>query len=619
MIVANGQVNISLSVSPARINKDEYATLKILIENSNDVQQVSPPPFKNLIVLSGPNQENGMSAVGGHVSSFIAISFIVKPRTAGKINIDPATIKIAGKFYKTNATSLLVNNAVSANGSGSNTGGSAFALVDPLTPARPPSEFNDYIFHKGDNVADKVNKNMMLKLEVDKTSCYVGEPIIATYKLYTRLKSESKLTENPSFNGFSVIDLTGPNISDYSREKLNGREYNVYIIRKAQLYPLQQGSIELESAEMENNIQFIKDEYLNKRSRDVIGLLDDFTQATVPEEGIILQTVSLKSKPVNIEVKALPEANKPASFTGAVGKFSLEAALQKTDFPANEPGKLLLKISGVGNLQLLTAPSLSWPDRIDPFDPKVTEDLNKNVVPISGSKTFEYSFSADAPGEYTLPAINFSYFDPVDGAYKTISTKPFPFTVTKATGPPVIENTPISNKETVTGINRIFTNRWWIIVFIGIVVLAGLLIWVKKDKAIVTEPNSPVVKDDREAKLESIVETSAINQQNPLLKTEECLYQDNCTGFYALLNTELKDFLAKKFAVHSFEINTRSIATIMDRQNMSNDTVLQLQKLLEEIEWQLYTPFERNEQMNAMYQQAQDIIQLINSYSFRHL
>ena len=128
------------------------------------------------------------------------------------------------------------------------------------------------------------------------------------------------------------------------------------------------------------------------------------------------------------EVKALPETNKPVSFTGAVGKFSLEAGLQKTNFPANEPGKLILKISGSGNLQLLTAPTLTWPSGIDPFEPKVTEDLNKIAVPVTGTKVFEYSFSANAPGEYSLPAINFSYFDPVSASYKTIGTKPFSFT-----------------------------------------------------------------------------------------------------------------------------------------------------------------------------------------------
>ena len=620
MICANGQGNVYMTIEPSQVNKDEYATLKIIIENAHDIQHVTPPSLKKFIVLSGPNQENGMRSVNGNMTTnYVALVFTVKPKVYGKINIDAATVKIGGRFYKTNTASLVVNNAVSSYSSGSSLPGSLFQNLDPLAAARSSSPFNDYIFHKNDNIADKVNKNMQLRLEVDKTSCYVGEPIVAVYKLYTRLKSESQLTENPSFNGFSVIDLTGQDISGYTRERLNGREYNVYTIRKAQLYPLQSGSIDLEPAELENNIQFIKDEYLANRSNDLSDLFDDFSLATVPAEWIIHQTVNLKSKPVTIEVKALPETNKPASFTGAVGKFLLEAGLQKTNFPANEPGKLLLKISGSGNLQLLTAPVLTWPGGIDPFEPKVIEALNKTVVPVSGSKIFEYNFSANAPGEYSLPAIDFSYFDPVSASYKTITTKPFAFTVTKATGQMLMENIPGSNKEPVTGINKIFNNRWWIIVFIGILVLAGLLIWVKKDKAASKINKEPVVKDEEELKLDRIIETAAINQRNPLEKTTECLYRANCTGFYSLLNTELKSFLANKFSVAAIDINTRGIAAVMDRKNISNDTVLQLQELLKQIEWQVYTPFERNEKMNAMYQEAQDIIQLINTYDIRHL
>ena len=618
-ICTSGQISTSLSVSPAEVSKDEYATLRISIENATDIRQLTPPSLKKFIVLSGPSQESGMTSVNGHVTKFVAVIYILKPKAPGKINIDAATVQIGNQLYKTNTASLVVNNTVSSAGAGSSAQGGLFPRIDPLIPDRPVSAFNDYIFHKGDNIAEKVSKNMILRLEVDKKSCYVGEPVIATYKLYTRLKSESKLTENPSFNGFSVVDLTSQDISGYTREKLNGREYNVYTIRKAQLYPLQPGNIELESAELENNIQFIKDEYLNRRANDVTDLFDDFTQATVPAEGTINQTVNLRSLPVTIEVKALPETNKPLSFTGAVGKFALEAGLQKASFPANEPGKLFLRISGSGNLQLLTAPALSWPAGIEPFDPKVSESINKTIVPITGSKTFEYSFSANTPGDYVLPAISFSYFDPASASYKTISSKPFPFTVTKATGPPLLENISMVNKNQVTGINRIFNNRWWIIVFIALVMLIGLLIWIKKDRSAGQENKNTVVKNEDELKLDSIIQTAAINQQNPLVKTEACLYQDNCNDFYSLLNTELKYFLANKFAVDPIDINTRSIAAIMDKKNISNDTVLQLQQLLKEVEWQLYTPFERNEKMNGMYQEAQDIIQMINTYDLRNL
>ncbi len=620
MLYTNAQVNISQEISPAQINKDQYATLKIIVQNSNAIQHITPPSFKNFVVLSGPNQETGMSSVNGNVTRYVALSFILKPRQTGNISIEAATINIAGKLYKTNSTKLLVKNTVSANSPANSMAANPFSNFDPFAEERSSTDFTDYVLRKGENVTEKANKNMQLRLETDKTSCFVGEPIVATYKLFTRLKSESKLTQNPSFNGFSVIDLTRPDISGYTRQKLNGREYNVYIIRKAQLYPLQPGNIELEEAELENNIQFIKDDYANQRNNNGYGLFEDFADATVPPEGMINQTVNLKSKPVTILVKPLPETNKPTSFAGAVGEFSIEAQLQKENFPANESGKLVVKISGNGNLQLLTAPVLEWPAGIEPYDPKTSEELDKLSVPVRGNKTFEYNFSVNAPGNYIIPAVQFSYFDPNTATYKTAIAKDIPFTVTKATGPVTLASLPSNNKETVSGINKIFNNRWWIIEFIAVVMMIGLIIWLRKDKRSVTSTNIvAAINEEEVSKLNTIIEVSAINQQNPLEKTEECLYRDNCTGFYSLLNTELKNYLANKLSVDPAEINTKNIAAIMDKRNISNDTALQLQQLLQEIEWQLYTPFERNEKMTEFYHNAHDIIQQVNTHDIRHL
>ncbi len=615
---AVAQVNAILDVSPQKIGKDEYATLKIIVENADNIQQINPPSLENFIVMSGPNQESGVSSVNGQVSRYAAVSFVIKPKKTGKFTINAAQVKVAGKIYKTNAGSITVDNSSTSTGSANSMQGNPFGTFDPFADNRSRSEFNDYIFKKNENVADKVNRNMILQLEVDKTSCYVGEPIIANYKIYTRLKSESKLVENPSFNGFSVIDLTQPNVNNYSREKLNGREYNVYVIRKAQLYPLQAGQIELESAELENDIQFIKEEYANKR-KDASDLFDALDASVIPPDGIINQKVNLRSKPVIINVKELPEKNKPASFAGAVGRFQMEATLQKTDFPANEPGKLIIKISGSGNLQLVTAPVLSWPAGVDAFDPKFSEDINKTDIPVSGTKTFEYSFSVDKKGSYTVPPVEFSYFDPVSAAYKIIQSKELKFNVTEATAPiqsPVVQT---ANTQSVTGINRIFHHRWWIIALLAFAAITGIIVWLLNEKRNIDKQKiNTSLQEEESAKLHEIAEAAVVNQRNPLEKTETCLYQNDCNNFYALLNSELKEFLAHKFSVAPMDITTGNIASLMDKKNISNDTALQLQKLLEQVEWRLYTPFERNDEMHTLYQQAQDIIQLINTY-IRHL
>ena len=614
MPFVNAQVNFSAAISPAQINKDEYATLRLVVENAGDIKQIIPPALNGFVIISGPNQESGMSSVNGKVDQYIALSYVLQPRKAGTINIGSATAVIGGKAYKSNALSIVVQNKTSGNSPSPNQPANPFAGMDPFAEDRSSAEFEDYILHKGEDVSAKVAHNMQLRLQTDKTSCFVGEPVVASYKLYTRLKSESKLTKNPSFNGFSVIDLQQPDVSSYARESLNGREYNVYTIRKAQLYPLQAGPIELETATLDNKIDFVKEGTAGLVNMN--GMLDGFG---MNPDDIISQTVSLSSKPLTINVKPLPEAGKPASFKGAVGNFKVEWMLAKNNFSIDETGSLGVKISGAGNLQLLTAPDINWPAGIDAFEPKLTDNLVNKTVPVSGNKVFTFSFNAAKEGSYVLPALSFSFFDPRSASYKTVKTDSINFNVMKGTGIPVsAAGVQVAKKEKESWLNNFFSYRWRIIILMTLLILVGLIFWFTKDKKRV-EKKPVAAADIEDEKMETVIAASALNQQNPLQKTEACLYREDCREFYEQLNKEMKAYLAQKFSIDASEINAKKITQVMDRLNMDNNIVLQLQQLMQEIEWQVYTPFVGTEKRTEMYSRSHALIQLINTYSAPNL
>lgn len=613
-LYAEGQVRFSASLNPSEISRDEYTTIRFVLENADNIQNITPPSFDDFILISGPLQESGMANINGAVTNYLAISFVFKTKSPGKFRIPAAVAKIAGKNYKSNPVLLVVKNARSANPNNINLPPAVQNLSE-----QPLNSYNDYIFKNSDNVAEKVNKNMHLRLEVNKTSCYVGEPVIATYKLYTRLKSESRLTQNPSFNGFSVVDLQAADITATSVEKLNGRDYNVYTIRKAQLYPLQDGRIDLESAELENKIQFIRESYAKNNTIAFSDIFDDFANATVSPEAVIDQTAILKSKPVTIVVKPLPEAGKPFIFKGAVGDFAIESGLEKNSFAVDKSGKLVVMISGSGNLQLVTPPVVSWPAGIEAFDPKTSDILSMTSVPVSGKKVFEYPFSVDKAGEYILPAIHFSYFDPVKHAYKAISTGKISFTVTNETAAPIIQSgvaTPVMESAFY---NKIY-HRKWLVLIIALLILSGLVIYLKREnKRQVKEKENMLSVADASISMNAILEISSINQQNPLVASEKCLYDPECVEFYSLLMGEIKNFFSGKFSIPPEEVNKKRLAEKMDKLNISNETVLTLQQLLQDIEWQLYTPFERNEKMEVLYRRSHELLQLINTYDTRAL
>ena len=610
-VIAVGQIKFSATLNPSVISRNEVTTIRFVLENAGEIQGITPPSFKNFVLISGPVQESGMTNINGTVTNYLAISFVFKTKKPGKFIIPGAVAIVAGKNYKSNPVNLTVKNELSAN---PNSGLSQSPYLGIYPEARPANTFKDYIFKTGEDVATKVEKNMQLRLEVNKKTCYVGEPVIAAYKLYTRLKSESKLTKNPSFNGFSVIDLQAPDVTESAIEKLNGRDYNVYTIRKAQLYPLQDGNIELEIAEVENNVQFIREAYANKNVGQFADIFEDFANASVPPEAVIDQTVFLKNKPVNIIVRPLPAAGKPAGFKGAVGDFKIESGLEHNQFSVGKTGKLIVMLSGSGNLQLVNPPQINWPVGYEIFDVKTSDILSLTSVPVSGKKIFEYPFTIDSPGRYIFPAISFDYFDPVAHRYKTLQTNPIDFSVSREVIAKVLESMPDTTSYKNAAFKKIFYERTWLVVIIALIFLAGLFFYLRYERR--RQKKNEDLARSRQS-MEAIVESSSNNQSNPLAESEKCLGDDDCARFYGVLLGEIKQFLSSKFNISSEDFNNKKIAEKMDARNISNETVLSLQQLLHELEWQLYTPYERNEKMIDLYTRSHEILQMINTYDAR--
>lgn len=608
------QVRFTASISPAQIGKDEYAQLKLVVENAKDVQDIQPPLLKNFTIVSGPNQESGMSSVNGNVKKYIALSFIIKPKTIGKFSIPPASAKADGADYKSNMVSISVVSSSTGNSPVNNNFVNPFAGIDPFAEPAPKSINRDYILKKGEDPLEKIRKNMFVKLEVDKASCYVGEPIVATYKLFTRLKSESNMTKNPSFNGFSVIDLQQPDDMSYHVEKMDGREYNVYTVRKVQLYPLLPGSLELGASGIENNVHFIKAEYAGRLQETFGGIFQDLTDASIPAGGMEHQTITLRNKPVMITVKALPDLNKPGDYKGAVGNFTIELKLEKNNFTTDDGGKLAIIISGSGNLQMINAPAMKWPDGVEGFDSKATDDLFKGTIPVSGRKIFEFPFTVSKPGTYEIPAIAFSFFDPGKKKYSSVESKPMRLTVTQGKGKPkqVDETNKPAKKDSY--LVNFFKNRLRVVSLIAVLIIGGLIFWLKRDRKKEKQVIS-FIKESKDPWIDEKPVTEIMeSQQKPFAHAEQYMQMGDGRSFYLALNEALKNYLSKKLSILPEELNKKNITEQVDKKGISNETAIQLYALIEDIEFQLYTPFVENEKMKTDYERANDVVQLLNTY-----
>ena len=304
-----------------------------------------------------------------------------------------------------------------------------------------------------EDVNKRIKENMFVKVETNKKQCFIGEPLLVTYKLYTRLQSHSSVVDAPTFTGCSVVEMT-TNEQKEEDVTLNGKPFRTYIIRKVQLFPLQEGALQLGCATLDNEVEFYRKQTAGYQN--------------------ITQKVKLTNDPVSVQVVPLPSDSAQHLFTGVVGKFFIIAKVSKTVDTANDNNSLELKITGNGNFMNMVCPTVVWPSTIQGFEPQSSELLDKLSFPVLGQKVFNIPFTCKKVGEAIIPAITFTYFDVETKKYVSSVTDSIHITVKPEI--PLIDESKLSPE--ITNIQYL----WIIPVLAGVVGLVFLLFSVKKKK-----------------------------------------------------------------------------------------------------------------------------------------
>lgn len=276
---------------------------------------------------------------------------------------------------------------------------------------------------EGENIDEKIRKNFFLRAEVTKTTCYVGEPIMAIFKAYSRLDANSQVIKRPSLSGFSVIEMVDAYNNQPDIENYQGENYYVHLIRKVQLFPLQSGEFTLEPAEVESIIQLRQ----SGESGRVRNLKNLFRRNNADPD--LRRQVIFKTPEVTVRVLPLPEEGQPADFSGAVGSFTVDLKMKDTVALQHEPSVVTMMIKGSGNFPLITDPGIDWPQHMDVQAPEVLDDINKYQYPLSGVKVFTYHLPNNDVGQFEIPPVKFSFFDPAVQAYKTAESPAIVYTV----------------------------------------------------------------------------------------------------------------------------------------------------------------------------------------------
>lgn len=554
-VILQAQVSFKTVVPQQPLVAGESFQVQYILEDADNASNLKPPVFKNFRYVAGPNLYTGsVPSVHGSkpLRNFVYTLEATRP---GRFMIPGTTVVADGQLLQSSDVWVKVITKEEAT---------------LLFGREMAAMSSDYILRPGEDPYQKIKKNLFLKVLVDKHSCYAGEPVTATFKLYSRLESKSDIVKNPGFYGFTVFDMVNLADKQVAAEMLNGKVYDVHTIRKVQLYPLQAGVFTIDPMEVRNKVEFSRS-VVNKKTEQQIaeGMLGGSEEEPANKHAEVFES-SMSSEAVTITVRPSPEKNKPALFTGATGNFSISAALVKTELRKNEEAWLEVTVSGKGNFLQLIPPTVQWPATVETFDATNTDKLDKTKVPLAGSRTFRFPFVAAEEGDFEIPAISYAFFDPDSNRYKTMTTKPVRFRVS---GETVKEKMVTEKKKSVSSIN---TKASWVAG--GIV--AGLFLavigyWLLRQK------EQLVVKAEETL----AVEPSADEQ----LQVATQLAQHNDPAFYNELHRVIWERLGHYFDLEGTNLNKAALYSKLAEKQISPEMTNTINYLLTECEANLYT------------------------------
>lgn len=616
------EFRFTTNVSSTRVAQDEPFQIQFMLENAPNVSSFQPPAFNDFEVMQGPSQVQGQSIFNGRRSEYIALIYVIQPKRVGNFTLAGATARVNGNIVRSNPVTIEV--IKSAHGAVQAPPSSPQPGFTPRRSAPLDEEVSDGILRKGEDVNAKLRKNIFLKVDVDKTNLYEGEQLTATYKLYTRLPTNSSVTRVPAFKGFSAKDIELPNPPQATTERVNGQLFKVFTIRKTLLFPLQSGTLELDPVEVDNQVRLVKlvnDNNNRKKPRDIFddffndpGFKDPFNDPFFddffnrPEVTYEDVPYKIQSTPVRIAVKPLPVDTRPVSYNGAVGNFTMSAAIDKTSLTTDDALTLKVVIAGQGNVNLLNSPKIDVPPSFEKYDPKTTDNIEKNSNPLSGSRQFEFALMPLEAGEHTIPPVEFSYFDPAANAYKTIRSKTFTikvspgkqskqdkedFSVDKNVLIPIRKAPQLWTKDTGFVIGSFW---YWLLLIIPLLVLVAGSLYRRKLQY--QQVNAAMLKHRYANK-------AALKR---LELAARYLKEGKDRAFYEETSRAVWGYLSHKLQIPFADLNKQLVQDKLASRHINGQNTNQLFELLDNCEMALYAPMHSNDKMQGTYQHAVKVI-----------
>lgn len=382
------------------------------ILNTQNVSGFNAPDFKGFEVIYGPatSSQSSFQMINGRTSqsSNIIYTYVLLTANPGTYTIGSASVQVDGKTVKSQPVQVKV--LPSAGGSSTNARGNN------------NDNYHEERLNSSSTSSSQSNsgKDLFMTATASRTKVHEQEAILLTYKIYTLLDLTQLDGKLPTLDGFQIQEIPLPRTKEFELEHYNGRNYRTVVWSQYLLFPQKSGKLTIPSITYEGVVV--------TRNRHIDPIEAFFNG----QSGYVEEKRSIVTPSLTIDVASLDD--KPAGFSGAVGKFSIASDISTEEVDANDAVTLKISVKGCGNMKLIATPQVEFPKDFETYDAKVNDSFQLTRAGLEGTKEFEYLVVPRHAGTYEIPSVKFIYFDTDSRTYKTLTTDAYTLKVNKAKG-----------------------------------------------------------------------------------------------------------------------------------------------------------------------------------------
>lgn len=539
-------------------------------------------------VIAGPytSSESSFQMVNGHTSSSSSITYTYTLYAAksGVYNIPAAHARVGGKQISSSPAKVTV--VVSAQGRGNNS-----------PKMHEDDNYQPHMRAAGSAIS---GRDLFIKVSANKKKVYEQEPILLTYKVYTLVDLTQLEGKMPELTGFHTQEIPLPQQKSFHIERVNGKPYRTVTWSQYVMYPQMTGKMEIPSITFKGIVV--------QQNRSV----DPFEAFFNGGSGYVEVKRNIVAPSIKIDVLPLPQ--KPANFSGGVGKFNISAQLNKNELKAGDPLSLRIVVGGIGNLKLIKQPVVNFPKDWDKYDPKVTDKTKLTSNGLEGNMIYDILAVPRNQGHYTIPPVELTYYDTSLNQYKTIKTQSFEIEVAKGDGsrssvvdyskdqPKDIKDIKKGDAELHSVDNFFFGSVGYLMsLLIPFVAFVALLVIFRK-RAI---DNADLVK--MKGKKANKIATKRLRQANKLMLAGKS------NEFYDEVLRALWGYVGDKLNMSAEKLSRENISEKLQSHNVDDNTISKFLSAIDDCEMMRFAPGDPEGNMNKTFESAMTAIMEIEN------